>query len=45
MPLAQGIKKQTTYGTQTALGTPKVGAGGQILRRKTAVFTATRTRY
>jgi hypothetical protein len=45
MPLAQGIKKQTTYGTQTALGTPKVGAGGQILRRKTAVFTATRDMF
>ncbi len=39
---AQGLYKQTTFGKQTALGTPKTGAGGQILRRKTAVFSATR---
>lgn len=38
---AQGIYKQTTVAKQTALGTPKVGAGGQILRRKTAVFNRT----
>lgn len=45
MSLAQGIKKQTTYGTQTGLGVPKVGAGGQILRRKTSVFTANRDMF
>lgn len=39
---AQGLYKQTCVGKQTALGTPKVGAGGQILRRKTSVFTATK---
>lgn len=39
---AQGLYKQTAFGKQVALGTPKVGAGGQILRRKTSVFTATR---
>lgn len=39
---AQGLFKQTIYGKQVALGTPKTGAGGQILRRRTSVFTATR---
>lgn len=39
---AQGLYKQTTYGKQVALGTPKTGAGGQILRRKTSIFSATR---
>jgi hypothetical protein len=39
---AQGLFKQTCFGKQVALGTPKTGAGGQILRRKTAVFTASR---
>lgn len=39
---AQGLFKQTTFGKQVALGTPKVGAGGQVLRRKTSVFQATR---
>lgn len=39
---AQGLFKQTAFGKQTALGTPKTGAGGQILRRKTAIFTATK---
>lgn len=45
MPVAQGIRKQTCYGKQTGLGVPKVGAGGQILRRKTAIFTATRDMF
>lgn len=45
MSLAQGIKKQTIFGTQVALGTPKTGAGGQILRRKTSVFSATRDMF
>ncbi len=39
---AQGLFKQTTFGKQVALGTTLVGAGGQILRRKTAVFQAVR---
>jgi len=39
---AQGLFKQTAFGKQTALGTPKTGAGGQILRRKTSIFTATK---
>lgn len=45
MAVAQGIRKQTCYGKQTGLGVPKVGAGGQILRRKTAIFTATRDMF
>jgi len=45
MPLAQGIKKQTIFGTQVALGTPKTGAGGQVLRRRTSTFTATRDMF
>lgn len=39
---AQGLYKQTTFGKQVALGTPKVGAGGQILRRKSSIFQASR---
>lgn len=39
---AQGLFKQTTFGKQVARGTPKTGAGGQILRRKSSVFTASR---
>lgn len=39
---AQGLYKQTTFGKQTGLGVPKVGAGGQILRRQTSIFSATR---
>lgn len=42
MTIANGLFKQTTIGKQTALGTPKTGAGGQILRRKTSVFEASR---
>lgn len=45
MALAQGIKKQTIFGTQVALGTPKTGAGGQILRRRTSTFTAMRDMF
>ncbi len=36
---AQGIKKTTAIKKQSALGTPAVGAGGQILRRESSVFT------
>ena len=43
--IAQGIRKQTTIGKQTALGVPKTGAGGQILRRKTSVFALTKASY
>ena len=39
---AQGLFKQTCFAKQVGLGTPKTGAGGQILRRKTSVFAATR---
>jgi hypothetical protein len=39
---AQGLFKQTIFAKQVALGTPKVGAGGQILRRKSAVFSTTK---
>lgn len=42
MTIAQGLFKQTRIGKQTGIGVPKVGAGGQILRRKTSVFSATR---
>lgn len=45
MSLAQGIKKQTIVGLQTGLGVPKVGAGGQILRRKTSIFSANRDMF
>lgn len=45
MTIAQGIKKQTCFGKQTGLGVPKVGAGGQILRRTSSVFTATRDMF
>lgn len=43
--IAQGLHKTTAVGKQVALGTPKVGAGGQILRRVTSIFSATRTMY
>lgn len=39
---AQGLYKQLAFGKQTALGTPKVGAGGQLLRRKSSIFSATK---
>jgi hypothetical protein len=42
MTIAKGLYKQTVVGIQTALGTPKTGSGGQILRRKTSTFNATR---
>lgn len=45
MANAEGIRKQTTIGKQVALGTPLVGAGGQILRRETSVFALTRDKY
>lgn len=45
MANAEGIRKQTTIGKQVALGTPLVGAGGQILRRETSVFALTKETY
>jgi hypothetical protein len=39
MTNAQGIKKTLAYKAQSALGTPAAGSGGQLLRRRTAMFT------
>lgn len=45
MAVAQGINKITVYKEQVALGTPAIGAGGQILRRKTSVAKTARATY
>jgi hypothetical protein len=45
MTIAQGIKKQTVIAKQVSLGTPKTGAGGQILRRRTSTFSALRDTF
>lgn len=45
MPVAQGINKITAYKAQSALGTPAIGAGGQVLRRKMSVATLSRASY
>ena len=45
MTVAQGINKITAYQAQTALGVPAIGAGGQILRRKTSVADISRATY
>ncbi len=45
MTVAQGINKITVYKAQSALGTPAVGAGGQILRRRTSVAEINRASY
>jgi hypothetical protein len=45
MTVAQGINKITVYKAQVALGTPAIGAGGQILRRKTSVAKTSRATY
>jgi len=45
MPNAEGIRKQTIIGKQVALGTPLVGAGGQVLRRETSLFTLNKETY
>lgn len=45
MTVAQGILKQTVYKKQTALGSAASGSGGQVLRRRTAVFTAMRDTF
>lgn len=45
MTVAQGINKITVYKAQVALGTPAIGSGGQILRRKTSVAKTARATY
>lgn len=45
MPVAQGINKLTVFKAQVALGTPAIGAGGQILRRKTSITKTNRASY
>lgn len=45
MTIASGIRKQTTFAKQTALGVPKIGAGGQILRRETSVFNLNKATF
>lgn len=45
MTIAQGIKKTTAFKKQVGLGTPASGAGGQIMRRVTSVFTLAKQTY
>lgn len=45
MTVAQGIRKQTVYKAQSALGTAAAGSGGQILRRRSATFTLDRDSF
>jgi len=45
MTIAQGINKLTSYKTQTGLGVPAIGAGGQTLRRKTSIASKKRATY
>lgn len=45
MAVAQGIAKISSIIKQSALGTPGAGAGGQVLRRVTSVFTADRDTF
>jgi hypothetical protein len=45
MAIAQGIKKQTIFKKQTALGTAASGSGGQLLRRTTSVLEGSRDTY
>lgn len=42
MAVAQGFYKTLAYKKQTGLGTPAIGAGGQLLRRETATFEKTK---
>jgi hypothetical protein len=42
MAVAQGLYKTLAYKKQTALGTPAIGAGGQLLRRETSTFEKTK---
>jgi hypothetical protein len=43
--IAQGTRKITVLKKQTGLGVPAIGAGGQILRRRTSVFQAPRETF
>src|SRR5258708_22151925 len=43
--VASGIRKQTTFKKQSALGVPAIGAGGQILRRETSVFNLNKATF
>lgn len=43
--VAQGIKKFSVMAKQTGLGVPVAGAGGQIMRRTTNIFTADRDTF
>lgn len=45
MPIAQGINKLTVFKVQSTLGTPAVGAGGRVLRRRTSVAASKRATY
>jgi hypothetical protein len=45
MTVAQGIQKLTVLKKQTGLGVPAVGAGGQVLRRKTSIGKKSRATY
>jgi hypothetical protein len=45
MPVAQGINKITVFKAQVSLGTPAIGAGGQVLRRKTSIAESNRATY
>lgn len=45
MTVAQGINKITAYKAQVALGTPAIGSGGQVLRRKSSVAKIARATY
>lgn len=45
MTVAQGTRKQLIYKKQTALGTAASGSGGQLLRRRTSVFSAMRDTF
>lgn len=45
MTVAQGINKITAYKAQTGLGVTAIGAGGQILRRKTSIAEVNRASY
>lgn len=45
MTIAQGINKTIAYKKQSALGTPATGAGGQLIRRETAMLVQAKDTY
>lgn len=45
MTVSQGIRKITVFKRQTGLGVVASGSGGQIIRRRTAVFQAPRDTF